>query len=217
MPKKILIPAIFFSYLAVNYRWLRAASAAVVSHNSCDAELIESARRSVREQFGTVNSKPIIACVDRSLFGYKVSHGETNFTPGLPSVILIGSEGMETSVVAHEWAHAEFARRIGIINKVIFIPTWFDEGLAMQVDLRDEYNLEAYANYRLQNKYRSVELADISASEFYAAGDLGRYHYAFSRCVVGEWLQKNPNWLENLSNLGLDSPFPTEEFNNLCD
>ena len=216
--KRILFPAIFFaSYLAINYRWVRAASAAALSQNGCDAELIQSAHQSVENLFGTVQSQPIIACLDSPVLGYNISHGQTNFAPGLPSVVLLGSKGMETNVAAHEWAHAEFAQRIGVINKVMFFPTWFDEGLAMQVDFREDYNQNAFIAYRLQSNYSSIELEDISNSKFYAAGDRGRYHYAWSRCIVGEWLQDNPNWQERLLQVGFFSPFPTEEFNNLCD
>jgi len=215
--KRLLIPAILVSsYLAINYRWLRAASAAVLSKKSCKVELIEAAHKSVENLFVSVVSQPIFVCLNHPVLGYKLTHGQTEFAPGLPSVILLGREGMNIDVAAHEWAHAEFAQRIGIINKVIFIPTWFDEGLAMQVDFREKYNYEAYLAYRSQNNYEPIALEDISNSKFYAAGDRVRYYYAYSRCVVGEWLKDNPGWLQQIKEVGFFSKFPIREFDDLC-
>lgn len=54
--------------------------------------------------------------------------------------IVISNEGIDLDIIAHEMAHAEFYERIGFYNWTFKIPTWFDEGLAMQNDYRDYYS-----------------------------------------------------------------------------
>jgi hypothetical protein len=54
--------------------------------------------------------------------------------------IIISNEGADLDIIAHEISHAEFYNRIGFYNWTFKIPTWFDEGLAMQNDYRDYYS-----------------------------------------------------------------------------
>ena len=58
----------------------------------------------------------------------------------LGTVIVLSADGMDLDIIAHEFSHAEFYERIGFYNKTFKIPTWFDEGLAMQNDYRDYYS-----------------------------------------------------------------------------
>lgn len=215
--KRVLIAVLVFAafYLAINYRWVRAASAAAIS-NSCEEKLLKKARHAVETLFGTVQSQPIVACMDGPVLGLQVSHGLTNFAPGLPSVILIGSHGAEENVAAHEWAHAEFAQRVGVIQRQMHVPTWFDEGLAMQVDFRADYNLEALRAFRSRKDLRLPQLDDIAAAEFFRADGQGKLHYALSRCIVGEWLTDNPDWTDRVERIGFFSRFPVDEFRGLC-
>jgi hypothetical protein len=56
------------------------------------------------------------------------------------SYIVIGNEGVDLDIIAHEISHAEFYERIGFYNWALKIPRWFDEGLAMQNDNRNYYS-----------------------------------------------------------------------------
>jgi hypothetical protein len=58
----------------------------------------------------------------------------------LGAVIVLSADGMDLDIIAHEFSHAELNKRIGFYNKTFKIPTWFDEGLAMQNDYRDYYS-----------------------------------------------------------------------------
>ena len=58
----------------------------------------------------------------------------------LGAVIVLGAEAIDLDIIAHECSHAEFCKRIGFYNWTFKIPTWFDEGLAMQNDYRDYYS-----------------------------------------------------------------------------
>lgn len=54
--------------------------------------------------------------------------------------IVLAKDGLDLDVIAHEISHAELYERTGFYKKLFRIPTWFDEGLAMQVDHREYYS-----------------------------------------------------------------------------
>jgi len=70
------------------------------------------------------------------------SYGNTQFVGGR-ACVMIGPNGQNVDVVAHEMAHAELFLRVGWLARWLQIPTWFDEGVAMQVDYRSRYDLPA--------------------------------------------------------------------------
>lgn len=86
----------------------------------------------------------------------------------------------------------------------------------MQVDLREDYDLKAFKAYRSRKDLRLPALEEIAGSEFFRANGQGKLHYAFSRCVVGEWLTDNPDWTDRVEEIGFFSGFPVEEFDGLC-
>lgn len=58
----------------------------------------------------------------------------------LGAVIVLSADALDLDIIAHEFSHAELYNRIGFYNWTFKIPTWFDEGLAMQNDDRDYYS-----------------------------------------------------------------------------
>lgn len=64
-------------------------------------------------------------------------------TMSFNSYVVISNKGVDLDILSHEISHVELFERIGMYNRTFKIPTWFDEGLAMQVDLRDYYCLSA--------------------------------------------------------------------------
>ncbi|MEM7003071.1 MAG: hypothetical protein AAF529_19950, partial [Pseudomonadota bacterium] len=110
----------------LNFSWIRAASAAAVSE-PCDLSLLNHAEQRVAAFFGTTTSKPWIRCPVRPRLGVGAGIGATFISPGLPSVILLGPDGAgSVDVIAHEWAHAEIAKRVGGLRRNLLMPVWFD-------------------------------------------------------------------------------------------
>lgn len=56
--------------------------------------------------------------------------------------VVISKEGVDLDIISHELSHTEFFERVGLINRSLKIPVWFDEGLAMQVDHRSYYSID---------------------------------------------------------------------------
>ncbi|MGI9323798.1 MAG: hypothetical protein ACR2PZ_01160 [Pseudomonadales bacterium] len=185
---------ILLAAMLLNAGWARAALVSRFSAAPCDPQLLAGARARVELLFGEVRSKPIVACLNRPVLGLNVSHGQTSFAPWVPAVVLLGPEGQNMDVAAHEWMHAELSARVGVLTRTYGVPTWFDEGLAMQVDMREEYGDGALQSLLGRDPPTARKplrkLAQISTPRAFFDSDIlrGRLHYAFARCVIGHWL-----------------------------
>jgi hypothetical protein len=81
--------------------------------------------------------------------------------------------------------HAEFFHRVGFL-KSLQLPTWFHEGVAMQVDYRPQYSLS------LQDAQYTAYVRDLTVLSTFNEGDdqaLTR-NYASAKLEVASWLPK---------------------------
>ena len=200
-PRIVLVLVILV--VASQYRWVQAAlvytnQAYVIPGAGCDARLLEMAHQRLSEVYGAVYSQPMIACLSEPKFGLGHTIGSTNFAPLLPSVIILNSTGQNVDVAAHEWAHAEFAHRVGFWRRNVQVPTWFDEGFAMQVDRREPYSQSALREYLDAPNIRRTSFEAMSSpGGFYHAGEQGIYHYALARCVVAQLYSEDARGLKS--------------------
>lgn len=105
--------------------------------------LLSGARARIGTTFDAPRATPLVVFFqDPQLFWpLKVNvYGSTSFV-GSRTCVLVGPEGHNLDVVAHELMHAELAERVGYWQRLTDIPTWFDEGVAMQVDLRSKFDV----------------------------------------------------------------------------
>ena len=211
-----VVAALAFTFFAVNYAWTHVALASLSGEmQSCPGELVAGARTRVEALAGQVRAAPWIICQRRSAFGLNVSHGTTRFAPFLPSFVVVGPSGSNIDVIAHEWMHAEIAARTSSLLRTWRMPTWFDEGLAMQLDRRSDYDeraLDAYRRAGLLSAKRLDRLA--SPAQFFVAGDQGKAHYALARCVVERWLvvAGHAGAMKLLEGLDWSRAFPNQDF-----
>lgn len=105
--------------------------------------LINEANERITLHFGAPIATPIIVVLGnkKELKDYSL-----NDTPGLflftpwNSYLLLNYQDLNVDVTAHELMHAEVLHRVGYFKRQFSIPTWFDEGVAMQVDYRQKYD-----------------------------------------------------------------------------
>jgi hypothetical protein len=104
--------------------------------------LINNASIRIANFWGSKTSNPkFVYCLkeaDFKKYCYNPAVPAVTYTK-LGTVIVLSADGMDLDIIAHEFSHAEFYERIGFYKKTFKIPTWFDEGLAMQSDYRDYY------------------------------------------------------------------------------
>lgn len=112
------------------------------------------------------------------------SYGSTFFLPGRSCVVL-GPDGRNVDVFAHELVHAELFDRLGWWRRLRALPVWFDEGVAMQVDDRNAFDL----HHRLMPDERAtIRTLDTGRAFFGASPDRLVNRYAIAKREVGVWL-----------------------------
>lgn len=192
--KKIAITAatVLAILFVLNFPYLRALAVHQLNDNDCEPALVAAARQRVDNLFGAVTSQPAQTCLTKPILGLGHHIATAYFAPGMPTVIVIAPHGQNIDVMAHEWAHAEIAERLGFITRNLALPTWFDEGLAMQVDDREDYSLTALREYQSLPDLIAPQLGDIATTQFFQSGNQGKYHYAYARCLVGSIIARQP-------------------------
>jgi hypothetical protein len=147
------------------------------------------ARQRVAQFYGNLEANPlIIAGQDEKVIGKYARSGNRTATTYLylgEAYVILGPDGLNVDVIAHELMHAELSERIGFLRREFKIPTWFDSGLAMQADYRESYSEEEW-----QKKTEGGKLAPslkhlTSEKEFYTSDYW--VNYATAKHEVGRW------------------------------
>ena len=172
--------------------WQRdGVACAMVSEYAGDGlqrELILDAESRISEVYGKTKAPHYIAnsssAMTRWLFKAN-PYAKTITIPG-KSCVVIGPNGGKVDVLAHELVHAEIANRLGYWSYLTRLPVWFNEGAAMQVDDRPQYDLAVdTVTVKLMR-----QLPETSA--FYAGDDaLITRRYGLAKQAVALWLQRN--------------------------
>jgi hypothetical protein len=152
-------------------------------------ELETQAKARIENMFGVPRAKPLVVFLKDSatIVTFKFNGYGGTFFVGPRVCAIIGPEGTNVDVVAHELLHAELSERVGPWRRFSEIPAWFDEGVAMQVDFRSRYNSSQAVD--------ATELASMrtlwSVDQFNAGNDEQiTQHYARSKRAVAQWLEK---------------------------
>ena len=202
-------------FFTINFSWSHAAIAWMMTGDECPENLVLQAKVDALKLFQTYTASPLWLCLPTPLLGLDVSHGTTRIAPFLPAIIVIGPSGLKRNVMAHEYGHAELAARTSTLLRTYLIPTWFDEGLAMQIDGRKGYSTRNLVRYLKRPKLSKPQLDHLGWSrEFFRGGSQEILHYAFARCVVKRWLKaEGPTQpLDLINKVGWLKPFPYEQF-----
>lgn len=106
--------------------------------------------------------------------------------------VVIPKQMNDANILAHEISHTVLYRNIGWYNLHFKIPTWFDEGLAMQVDDRDYYSIDSL----LHKKNMGIILRDVirmnTPGKFHDGSTMSvMLNYSAAKYLVHEWLKKN--------------------------
>ncbi len=148
------------------------------------ADLLAGARARIGQTFGPPRARPIVVLRDSErAFGVLPlnAYGSTSFV-GSRACVVIGPRGRNLDVIAHELMHAELFERVGSWRRFTSVPTWFDEGLAMQVDHRPAYDLPPDADtafargLRTERDFFASASTDAQLTQRYAAAkaEVGR-------------------------------------------
>lgn len=179
---------------------------------------VNEARKRVKEYFGEIESNPMIIICDDEKTLTKLGGDHDTATAVIfkaHSYIVVSSEFLNVDVVAHEMTHAEVHTRIfkGKFWYQSLVPTWFDEGVALQNDYRERYNEYAWKEIT-NNGETAADLNDMDTSLEFYAGEIEdrRQRYIISKHEVSKWVELNGK--DTLLDL-LEKINQGEDFNNL--
>ena len=150
-------------------------------------ELQSQARERIKETFGAPRAQPLVVFRDsRTFWPLKLNNYASAAFIGSRVCVLIGPQGKNVDIVAHEFMHAELANRVGHWRRNFDVPSWFEEGVAMQVDLRARYN---WSNQQGKSEGHGYVRQFNSQRKFNDADDtqLTR-NYAAAKAEVAQWL-----------------------------
>lgn len=138
----------------------------------------------------------------------------TVFFPSKQSYISVSNEYCNTDILAHEMTHAELHYRLSA-KALDKIPSWFDEGIALQNDYREQYSLDEWIK-QTDNGKNTVALEDMDeSSEFYAGtAEERRFRYLNAKYEVSKWMDVHKQ--QELLKL-LDKLNDGEDFNTAYD
>lgn len=189
--------------MTVPYRDFNKLSEGVYLHQGYTGDLANvmevtaAARVRVTEFFGELQSTPTIIICDDPAVIKKLGGDHDTMTIVFFrafNYIAISSDYLNVDIVAHEMTHAEVHTRLykGKISNRALVPIWFDEGVAMQNDNRENYNEDAWARYTNHGEH-TIELSAIDTPAKYYAGEVEdrRARFAVSRHELSEWIDRN--------------------------
>lgn len=157
-------------------------------------QLIESSKARITEYYGKPEAQPIIIIVDNGQEAK--NYGLHGGTPGTlyfapwQSYLVLDYQDIGIDVTSHELVHAEIVHRLGYFKRQQEIPTWFDEGAALQVDLRPNYTKITQIS---QNEYQRVTSLD-SPDKFWSSDKAQNIqNYQSSKVAVTQFFQDHPS------------------------
>lgn len=147
----VLYPQVFWCLMvgsSANFRRLTSGTTSLYIHRTVTVKQqlqfrqhTQAAFDRIRRFWGDQRGQAIlIYCPEQSDYERYCAGGEgagcSVGTPWGTSYLILGPEGNNTNVIAHELCHDELFTRIGWWRVKRQIPQWFNEGLALMVDYR---------------------------------------------------------------------------------
>ncbi len=108
-------------------------------------DLLSRSKDRIIEKYGSFSATPTIvitgATKNSKKYGLGVFPGKA-FAAPWEEYIVINNQTIDINLLAHELMHAQMRDVLGYWAYQTKIPTWFDEGVAMQVDYRERYEVD---------------------------------------------------------------------------
>ncbi len=108
-------------------------------------DLLNQSKKRIIEKYGSFSATPTIVITGTTKtsrqYGLGVFPGKA-FTTPWEGYIVLNHQTIDINLLAHELMHTQMRDVLGYWAYQTKIPTWFDEGVAMQVDDRSHYTVD---------------------------------------------------------------------------
>ncbi len=109
------------------------------------------------------------------------------------SHIVLSGSAINLNIISHELCHAELLAHLGWFNRDKKIPTWFDEGLAMQLDHRERYAERHYQRFgESKTPIPALNLMTTPAAFWEGSKEETRKKYIAAKHELMTWLGDKP-------------------------
>ncbi|MCC5852644.1 MAG: hypothetical protein JJU30_07400 [Alkalimonas sp.] len=146
--------------------------------------VIQGGKQRVESTFGPMIAAPKIVIVATKAEAARLGANSTasaHYTP-LGTCIILGPNGQNVDVAAHELVHAEVGQRVGWFRHWLEIPVWFNEGVALMADHREPFLIDNIAIS--QEAIDAVKTLKTGRAFF--AGANTHQHYVAARVAVND-------------------------------
>lgn len=154
---------------------------------------LQMARDRITALYGAPIAKPVTivaaSAEEATKFGVTDVPG-TAFVSLTGTHVVLNMERFSLDVTAHELMHAELADRLGYWVRTRKLPTWFDEGVALQVDRRPQYLIDCATVD--QEEIHRVKSLDKPGDFWSSDKDQNIRNYQAAKCAVAELFEKRP-------------------------
>lgn len=169
---------------------------------------LRTARDRIRRFWGDQRSRAVlIYCPQQADYEQYCVGGEgagcSIGTPWGASYLILGPDGNDADVIAHELCHDELFVRLGWWRVKRQIPQWFNEGLALMVDYRfsspavwEQPDTTQARTSGIEDdmmpftRHPMIKLADLETTREFFGGDYGHVMLAYQTAAdeVSRWL-----------------------------
>ena len=157
-------------------------------------ETAEAARGRVSAFFGGLTGDPVLILCDDAEILKKLGGDHDTATAVLGraySYTCLASKYFNLDILAHEYTHGEAHARLyrGRFLNEALVPVWFDEGLALQNDMRENFSEETW-RVKTEDGARAVSMEELADPAVFYAGTTEdrRFRYMLSRHEVAGWI-----------------------------
>ena len=137
-------------------------------------------------------SKAVVVYCHNSTQYNKYGHKGVPALTRLGTYIVVPSTGLEKEIFSHEFCHTELFNLLGRNWWVYYqrLPSWFDEGLALQFNNHGIYSPNSLASIK---RMSIEELRKIDRPKNFYVKDYKQflYHYCASKLELRTWLDKH--------------------------
>ena len=198
-----------------DFQLLTGSNEVYINHSTTPAQHqqfrrhVSTARTRIRRFWGDQRGQAtLIYCPKQADYEQYCAGGEgagcSIGTPWGTSYLVLGPDGNNADVIAHELCHDELFARLGWWRVKRQIPQWFNEGLALMVDYRfsnpaiweqpdqlgQQNPIDSYPNHMFFPPHRMLKLSDLETTRDFFGGDYAHTMVAYQTAAgeVMRWL-----------------------------